>query len=570
MPTDHRAATAASGGPPAPRATASAVSPHALVRIALGLIILTGAGVRFWGIGFGLPYTQARPDETQVMDVALHCLRGDFWPPFFDYPRLYSYLLVVCYLAYFAVGWVAGLFAGYADFVASWPIEWVPFFLINRSLSALAGTATILVLYGMGRMIGGRRTALVAALFMALVYSHVRDAHFGTTDMMLILLSTASVFWLMKCDLLAWGRHDVAAALLAGLAAATKYNAVILAVPLAISQVFRAARRSGPWLAGLLDSRALVIVAAFGLAFFVGVPFVLFDWHRFWLAMQDMVGLLKVGQTPRMALPNGWWYHLSVSLRYGLGIPLLACGLVGIAILGLRDWRRALLLFSFPVTYYLVAGLTRQLFVRYVLLVVPFLCLGGAVTVVAIANRFVSGPRWRAVLTAVLALAVVGPPAGRVIAFDRVAAEKDNRVIAAEWIGQHAEPGASVLVSGSPYGAPQFDGRFTVWSWNRPARTFFVHGVPASGRPDWILLQESPVPSSTQTVVGNFLANGYDLVTTLRAYDPAVRENYYDPQDSFYLPFSGFERVRRPGPNFAVYKSTSTRYAPRSGSDVGR
>jgi hypothetical protein len=28
----------------------------------------------------------------------------------------------------------------------------------------------------------------------------------------------------------------------------------------------------------------------------------------------------------------------------------------------------------------------------------------------------------------------------------------------------------------------------------------------------------------------------------------------YDPQDAFIVPFAGFENVRRPGPNFSVYK----------------
>jgi 4-amino-4-deoxy-L-arabinose transferase-like glycosyltransferase len=570
MLIDTRAATAAGSGPTAPRASTEAVSHRTLARVALGVIVVVGAAVRFWAIGFGLPHTQARPDETHVMDVALNYLRGNFWSPFFDYPRLYSYLLVVCYLTYYAVGVVIGRFASFADFLASWPTHWAPFFLINRSLSALVGTATILVVYAIGRRVGDRRTALVAALFMALAYSHVRDSHFGTTDVMLILLSTTSVFWLLKSDVLAWGRNDVAAAISAGLATATKYNGVILLVPLAISQVFHAARRPGSRVAALIDSRALVMGVVFGLAVLVGVPFVLFDHHRFWIAAQDMVGLLKIGQTPRIPLPNGWWYHLTVSLWYGLGGPLLACGLVGMVIVGLRDWRKALLLFSFPIAYYAVAGSMRQLFVRYVLLVVPFLCLGAAVTVVAIADRLGHGRAWRSAMTGILALAVIGPSVARVVAFDRIAAQTDNRVVAAEWIGQHAVPGASVLVSGSPYGAPQFDSRFTVWSWDRESRAFLVRLAPAKGRPEWILLQESPIPSSTQQVVTDFLTSGYELVTVLQAYDPSVRDNYYDPQDSFYLPFAGFGHVRRPGPNFAVYKQVAARYAPRPGSDLGR
>ncbi len=100
--------------------------------VLLAGILALAAAVRFWGIAFGLPHTQARPDETQIIDVTLYFLRGDFQPPFYDYPWLYMWVLTGLYLVYYAWGVVAGSFQSLADLVASWPINWEPFFLISR------------------------------------------------------------------------------------------------------------------------------------------------------------------------------------------------------------------------------------------------------------------------------------------------------------------------------------------------------------------------------------------------------------------------------------------------------
>jgi len=526
---------------------------------------VAGAAVRLWGIDFGLPHTQARPDETQVMDVALTHLRGVLWPEFFDYPRLYNYTLLAAFLAYYAVGWIAGTFSSLAAFVASWPVNWEPFFLINRSISATAGVLVIPVVYAMGRRLGEGGTGLVAALFMALAYGHVRDSHFGTTDTTLVLLCAACMLWLLRADPRRWGRSDVTAAVFAGLAAATKYNGVILLVPLGLSQLLYAWQQPARRFAALIGGRAVAMCASFAMAFAIGVPFILFDYPRFSRAMGDLSTVLNTGFTPGMRT-NGWWYHLAVSLRHGLGLPLLACGLAGFVIVARRNWRTGLLLFSFTAAYFAVAGSFGLQFVRYALPIVPFLCVGAAVTITAV-TRNVPNPRWRAALTAAAALAVVWPSAANVVAFDRVVARTDSRVLVAEWMARHAEPGAAILISGSRYGYPQFDRAFRAWRWDRDRLTFFEGRRRAEGQPDWIVLQESPLPSSTQPVVTELLETGYQLLTVIRAYDPAETGNLYDRQDAFFVPFAGFAGVRRPGPNFVIYKHPSARWLPGPGPD---
>ena len=166
--------------------------------------------------------------------------------------------------------------------------------------------------------------------------------------------------------------------------------------------------------------------------------------------------------------------------------------------------------------------------------------------------------RWhRAVFASalvVLGAIVIGPSALNLWRFDRIVSQTDNRVVVAEWFERHVSAGSSVLQSGSGYGLPQLPRRlgYVEWVWNRRERRFNVNGRPAEGHPDWIVLQQSPLPSATQKQVTELLAGDYVLVNAFKA--ASLKDGLvYDQQDMFYVPFSGLPYVTRPGPNFTLY-----------------
>jgi len=524
---------------------------------ALAVIVALAAAVRLWGLGFGLPYTQARPDETFVIGVALSFLHGNFSPPFYDYPWLYMWTLTGAYLAYFAWGFITGAFHSVADLVASWPVHWEPFFLLSRALSATLGTATVAVVYSIGRRLWDETTALVAAFFLSLAFVHVRDSHFGTTDIAMTFLVMLSVALIVKAHL---GKPSTftTAGIAGGLAAATKYTAVLLAAPMLVSQMVRVLEAPTARLRAI-DGRLLRFGIGFTLAILVGIPFVFFDTHRFLQAMVLLRRFIAEGQG-LVPIESGWIRHLRLSLRYGVGLPLLAAGLIGMIAIVVRTPGIGAVLFAFPVAYYAVAASSRSLFFRYAIPIVPFLCLAAAWLVCRAAARFVliepnRHQRWALAVPWLLAAAIVLPSAISVVAFDRLIAQTDNRVVVARWFEQHVPSGSSVLQSGSQYGHAQFDPRlnYVVWVWNGPHLVFTVNNEPATGRPDWILLQESPLPSATQPIVKEFLRQGYVRVQDFVALSLAD-DHLFDQQDAFFVPFAGFKGVKRPGPNFALYK----------------
>src|SRR5262245_28790228 len=410
-------------------------------------LLAIAAFVRFRAIRFGLPYTQARPDETAIIDPVRVLLSGHL-PHFYDYPWLFLFLVAVAYVGYFLWGAASGTFHSMTDLLASWPVHWEPFFLIPRAISAVAGTLSVLIVFRLGRQVRDTSTAIVAALFFTFAFMHVRGSHFGTTDVVMTGLIVAAVGLLLEAHRTRSRRAFLAAGSVAGLAAATKYNAVLLAVPMLVSHLLNMWDSPGHRREALLDAGIFYFSVPFALAFAIGVPFVVLDRAPFLDAMRELAHALRVGDV-RMDLGNGWLYHLTFSLRYGVGIPLLVSGLAGAALLLWRDSRTGILVLSFPVVYYIVAGSLRLLFVRYAMPIVPFLCVTAAYMVSCAANGLAARlwqpakrvPALSTALTAVLALAVVWSSVTRVWAFDRIMNATDNRVVVAQWFFEHVPPG---------------------------------------------------------------------------------------------------------------------------------
>jgi len=212
---------------------------------------------------------------------------------------------------------------------------------------------------------------------------------------------------------------------------------------------------------------------------------------------------------------------------------------------------------SFPVAYFIVAASVRNLFFRYAIQLVPFLCVTAAWLVTRSLSTVWRSSRFSGALAAAVAALIVLPSAASSVQFDRVASRTDNRVVVAQWFDGHVPAGSTVLMSGSAYGYVQFtrEKNYRAWLWDRQRLMFvtFPDNRPAVGRPEYVLLQESPLPNETQPEVTDLLKSDYVMVQRFQAFTPG-EARVYDLQDAFFIPFSGFEGVERPGPNYTLYK----------------
>ncbi|MFA6584505.1 MAG: glycosyltransferase family 39 protein, partial [Elusimicrobiaceae bacterium] len=142
----------------------------------LALITAAALAVRLWGIAFGLPHKEARPDETTVIYMAILTLKNGLAPASLVYPTGYIYLLAFCYKIW-------GAFSGGTEgLVRQYAVNADVLFLISRGLSAVFGALTVLPVFRTAKNLFGLKVGYAAAVFAAFCVLLVRDSHFGTLD----------------------------------------------------------------------------------------------------------------------------------------------------------------------------------------------------------------------------------------------------------------------------------------------------------------------------------------------------------------------------------------------------
>jgi len=517
------------------------IPSHPNTPIATILVVATFA--RFSGLAFGLPHPYCRPDETSIASVATAFYHGDLNPHFFNYPAFFMLTVAVTLRLWVKVGWLLGYLRGPSAMEAIITTTTVHY--TARILSAAAGVASVWLIFRIALRLFDRSTALVAAAFLALAFLHVRDSHFGVTDVPATFLALAAFYFITSLKQSACTHDLVATAMMVGLAVSTKYNLALIAVPaIVIILTERRQRMAGRlWRATLF----FVLVAT---VFVATSPYTILEWRDFSSAIAFESAHLRGGHGPMLG--RGWIVHLTTTLRYGLGVPLLAASLWGLVYLILREPGKGLLIASFPVPYFALLGGGYTVFARYMIPIVPFLCLTAAYAVVKLALLTVERagrPAWANAMLSVLACLALVPSVDSVIDFDRLIGRTDNRLIAASWIQRHFPEGATISQFGSTGGLV-----FVAIDDTDKSRLYVnIDDRRLASEPDVVVVQSSPLLDAPDlTAATSVIESRYELRANLAVVTPDSNR-VYDRQDEFYLPLAGFNNIVRPGPNLAIY-----------------
>ncbi|HHX39563.1 MAG TPA: hypothetical protein GX715_06325, partial [Armatimonadetes bacterium] len=318
--------------------------------------------------------------------------------------------------------------------------------------------------------LGARVAGLCAAGLLAMAPAHVAHSHYFTVDIAAAFWATAAVA--VGLRLLEAPRVSYAAlgGLCAGLAAATKYNTglVLLAPLMALALSYRgrlgqqrplpadgaeSACPSLPKLApfgrGFLVP-ALACVGTSAVAFLAGCPGIVLNTPAF---LRDFLfeaqhvrtghGLLFVKTLP------AWIYHITTSLRFGLGLPLLAVVLLGVAQAARRRSPADVVVAAWVLPYYLLIGIAQVKFLRYTLPLLPMLAAwAGVLCADWLLNTKRS--RWRALATSAL-VGIGFWTLGAAVSYDLFFASPDPRDRAARAIRSAVTPGATVALTTEPW-----------------------------------------------------------------------------------------------------------------------
>ena len=237
--------------------------PRAQLVVVLVAILLLAIGLRVWGIEYGLPYPY-HVDEPTYVSAALNLGAGLIGKQ--PNPTGYSNILLGEFAAYYLYGRVTGLFPSTAAFEQAYRSDPSMFLLLGRLTSVFFGAATILVVYGLGKRSANQNTGVLAALFLAVAFLHVRDSHYGVPDAPLTFFVSLSTLCCLLVAQTGKKKYLAMAAAVTAYAIVTKWTVWLVSIPLVIVTVARL-RASSPRVKSRAWPSILIILATF---FFIG------------------------------------------------------------------------------------------------------------------------------------------------------------------------------------------------------------------------------------------------------------------------------------------------------------
>jgi len=428
-------------------------------------ILFFAAVLRLWGVQFGLPYLY-HADEPIIVNHALAYGTFDFHPYFFKIPPLTSYLLFFVYGIYYVALRLFGVLQSSDEFFDLFLSDPTSFYLMGRIvLGVFLAVLTIYMLYRLVKKFFSLETGVLAAFFLSALFIHVRNSHFIYTDMLLLLVLVSSFYPILNILEKGERKDYLLFAVLFGTAVATKYNGVFLFIPFLLAHFIkqRVDLKS-------VFSFNLILVGVISIAtFFLLSPFSLIDYKFFF---NDIFGETGAG---RWLGFTGAVHHLKHSLYGGVGAPFFILSFVAMLFLLFKKQTKLWVIFIFLISYYTVIALFGQPHDRYVLPLIPFLCILVSDFMIGFKNKF----RVSRTVFCLLIFLVILPSIAKVVLSNQIFVRDDVRTEAKQWVESNVEPGSKIAL-GTSFFMPRLN--LTVRELEEKKQQLIALGVKEGGQ----------------------------------------------------------------------------------------
>ena len=265
----------------------------------------------------------------------------------------------------------------------------------GRILAALADTASVAMMFVIGRRMYGRWTGLLAAALTAFAVIHIQHAHFYRPEPFTVLASLAALWAMLRLIDTRRSRDAALLGVMVGLAVATKVSVAPLILPLLLTMLWIAKDRAGgQWrhLDPLAAAQILPLAALTGLTalavFAIATPYALLDWPQFIGEVREQAEMARqAGHWPftwQYADTPAFWYQIRQTAVWGLGLPLGIAAWVAAPFTLWMAWRGGKtqradgLLLAWAVPAFLFLEMFEVKFLRYVFPLMPFYILMAA------------------------------------------------------------------------------------------------------------------------------------------------------------------------------------------------
>lgn len=401
-------------------------------RFAFFAILALAISIRFYGINFGLP-SNYHPDEVpKVNAIERMTQSGTLNPDYFLHP---SFLLYSTY----------GMSNLFGILGVDMPVR-DRTFLAGRTVSFVAGSLSILLLYLIGKRLFSKPIGLLGALLLAVSPLHVTCSRYLKEDSLLtffILLTTLTVISSVQDKR---PKLMLLAGFLAGMTAGTKYSGMLIGATV-FAAPWYASRKLIPDLTYLLWSVAGLLLMPLG--FLATTPYALLNSAKFLKDFGSESKHMSTGHTQSIdAWSQLWMYHFSRSIIPGMHLVVSALAVAGMALLLWKRRVEGLIVVGLALLFYLPAEFVKAKPApqpeRYILPCVPFLALCASAIFYELTRK---SPRYIVACCALLLVLLPG------IRTWKLASEvkNDTRDQMAVWMNQHLAPGSTVMIDWKPY-----------------------------------------------------------------------------------------------------------------------
>ncbi len=498
------------------------------------LLLAASALLHFVGLDHDIAHGYFK-DEGTYRKAAQEINQGLLLRPWFIYPHLLFYLDAIAF-------WIAELFeplvSGLARVCYGIENREQIQVLVGRHVTATLGALTVLPAFAIANRLGGTAAAALGGGLAVLSPLYLQVAHLNISDVpaaffaTLALAAVAALLDGERAGTYAW------AGLWAGLAAASKYPAGVVAISiLAISLRWSLAKRhfpTGLLIAGLVALGAFVAATPSLLAFpdqvFRGTgPDVMFGARQY--AGTGWTGVVHTSNAS---------YYLGL-LRHGLGSPALVLGLLGLALLPSTVRGRVFWLLPFPVLY---LGLILRMNVAVMRNLMPVLPALAALAGVGLAALLLRDgrprPPWRRVVIVAGVILCLGGPWYRTLRESIRLARDSTRDVAAAWVHSHLPQGSQFV---QEFYTPSLGNRWRYPFWRKRFVTYFTPDELRHPSNDFVFLASHAYL--------RFLRPG-GLVRA--PWDEAMAERYREIFETFELVKEFRPGPWRAGPTLRIYE----------------
>ncbi|MEN6357907.1 MAG: glycosyltransferase family 39 protein [Armatimonadota bacterium] len=328
----------------------------------LACILILAAALRLVGLRWGLPNElhsySYHPDEFLILGAAFFVyLNRSLDTKLYNYPSLYIYLCTIAIAVTIAYG-----LSNSPDGV----------YLSARAITVTMAVGAVAATYWAGREFFGKAQGLLAALIISVAPLHVQHSHFATVDVPSTLFIALSLGYAALVYKRGNWRDYIWAGIMTGLAAGTKYNAVIVVFSVITAHFLRAKLNRSSILSGKLWASLGCVIATF----LISTPGCILHTNEFIHGLTYEMKHVSSGHGLVFAgTGNGFIYTFTNSLISGLGPPLALAFLIAIiAAIAKRD-KQALIVLAFAVPYYALISLSQVRFARYTLPMYPAIAI---------------------------------------------------------------------------------------------------------------------------------------------------------------------------------------------------